>query len=93
MLFPYDGKQIGKFSEDKMQLITGRIIYFGNDGDPGPDVVGGAFKYGWPTTNGRFNLALGDYTLLAATFDNSRVARTGDETAPAWIAVYICIRY
>jgi hypothetical protein len=84
---------IGESSPDKMQLIRGSIPYFWTDGNPGPDLVNGAFEYKGRATNGLFNLANGDYTILQAFFDNSRVARTGPETAPAWIAVYICIRY
>lgn len=77
---PASGKTMGQWVEDKLQNLTGIINFRVNAGASKDSTLSGVFSRGGATS-----ATLGvdsNYTGNQVIFDASRVARTGDETAP-----------
>jgi hypothetical protein len=86
---PYDGGDIGKYIQDRIQNIVGNTGIFAVPGvgvDTGALYLTGEVTNAWNASGG---IARG-YNLA---FDASRTVRTGKETAPASLSVLYCISY
>jgi hypothetical protein len=85
----YDGNTIGSVNLDRMQNVTG---YFSSPGS-----FYGAFTGAFAPSNDWYDIAGAPdqpgQRARIMTFEASRVARTGNETAGAWTAVLICISF
>ena len=95
---PYDGNAIGAYKQDKMQLIKGWIAPATTEGGYWL-VVSGDYGGAFAPRSLIGNSAVLSYTSVTTEkrsgidFDSSRVARTGNETAPASLSAYPTITY
>jgi hypothetical protein len=86
---PYDGKSIGAFGQDATQNISGLVGWM-----PGGDQATGPFHPTEPTMLYMDATLPSDHAhMMFLEFDASRQVRTGPEITPAWIAVFVCIKY
>jgi hypothetical protein len=86
---PYDGGSIGAFGADRMQVIKGNTgVKFANSGASA--AANSALYAAGSEVGGGGGAALYMSTVM---LDSSRAARTGPETNPAYIAVYVCLAY
>jgi hypothetical protein len=91
---PYDGGANGSFKQDQVQNATGSFVIRNTPVSATIVFDGGVFSTtvvsSWP------DVALtlgGNANVQQITFDLSRVARTGIETAPASISGNVYITY
>ena len=90
---PYDGKGIGEFIGDVSKRVTGSIVFSGaNDSGFLVSDVSGVFDKGNWVSGGNIFASVaspGQVHYHGIYFD----AGSGDETAPASISSFLCVRY
>jgi hypothetical protein len=97
---PYDGGSIGAFIEDRIQKIYGHLLSFSSVDRPAgqtPNITDGPFYHAGISnifTSSRWNgSGSGSWSVYVDLFDSSRTVRSGNETKPASISSYLCVKY